>query len=173
MAPRFFCRAARAGGWTLAEFSMIVVIAAVLVYMSVRVFAPLEAQAFQQAERLRNDVRHIQMLALTWNQPLRLTLASATSYEVCCLNAAMTACTTGAAPCAANPVVDPATGRSFRVDLESGLTVSGTSPLEFDKLGRPCNGAALRTGSVSLAIAGGPSGRSVVIAPITGFASVQ
>ena len=151
---------------------MVVVIAAVLVYMSVRFLAPLEAQAFQQAERLRNDVRHIQMLALTWNQPLRLTVATSTRYEVCCLNAAMTACTTGAAPCGANPVVDPATGRSFRVDLESGLTVSGTSPLEFDKLGRPCNGAALRTAAVTLTI-GGSSARNVVIAPITGFASVQ
>ena len=152
---------------------MIVVIAAVLIYMSVRFLAPLEAQAFQQAERLRNDVRHIQVLALTWNQPLRLTVASATRYEVCCLNAAMTACTTGAAPCGANPVVDPATGRSFRVDLESGLTVSGAASVEFDKLGRPCNGAALRTASASFDIAGGPSSRSVVIAPITGFATVQ
>lgn len=157
----------------MAELLIILVIAAVLIYMSVRFLRPAEGQAFQQAERLRDDIRLIQILALTWNQPLRLTLVSANRYEVCCLNAAMTGCTTGAAPCATDPVLHPGRGQAFRVDLEGGLTFSATSTLEFDPLGRPCNGATLRTGSVTFDIAGGAGTRSVVIAPITGFATVQ
>lgn len=152
--------------------AMVMVIAAVLVYMSIRFLRPAEAQAFQQAERLRDDIRLIQVLALTWDQPLRLTLVSTSRYEVCCLDAAMTACTTGAAPCT-NPALHPGTKQAFGVDLQDGLTFSATAALEFDRLGRPCNGAALRTANVSFDITGGAGTRSVIVAPITGFATVQ
>lgn len=144
------------------------VVAAVLVYISIRMLNPLEGQSFQQAERLRNDLRHIQMLAMTWNRELRLSVAGG-SYSVACV-------TGGAAPCNANPVIDPATGKGFSVALEAGFTLNGPGfTLDFDALGRPKNAAlpnpSFITSSATFSIVGSP--RQVRVAPVTGFATVQ
>jgi prepilin-type N-terminal cleavage/methylation domain-containing protein len=177
-APRFFSPRAP-GGWTLIELTIVLVILAIIVYFVVRSFQPKEALALQQAERLRNDLRHVQMLAITWNRSLGLTVAADfLSYQVCCLNAAMTACTTDPAPpppspCTANPVIDPATGRPFLVPLESGLSLGGAAALNFDTLGRPRNGAVPTVGPITFNIAGASALRTVVVAPVTGFATAQ
>lgn len=161
--PRFV---SAAGGWTLAELVMVLVIAAVLGSLAVMRFRPLEAQSLQQADRLRNDLRHMQMLALTWGRPLRLT-AAAGSYAVSCVSA-------GAAPCNASPVINPSTGQPFSVPLESGLSLSGPGfTLDFDALGRPLNGAALISANATFSLAGGGTARNVLVSPVTGFASVQ
>lgn len=145
---------------------MVVVIAAVLGSLAILRFRPLDVQSLQQADRLRNDLRHTQMLALAWGQPLRLTTAAG-AYSVSCVSA-------GAAPCNASPVINPATGEPFSVSLEAGLTLSGPGfALDFDALGRPKNGAALLTASATLAVAGGGAVRNVLVQPITGFATVQ
>jgi hypothetical protein len=52
------------------------------------------------------------MLAITWNQPLRVTTAAG-SYSISCVTA-------GAAPCDVSPVVNPATGQAYLVNLEPG-----------------------------------------------------
>lgn len=145
---------------------MVLLIAAVLGVLAIQRFRPLETQSLQQAERLRNDIRHMQMLALTWGQPLRLATAAG-SYSVACVSA-------GAAPCDASPVIDPATGRAFLVPLEAGLTLSGPGfALDFDALGRPKNGAALIVANATLSVSGGGTVRSVLVQPISGFATVQ
>lgn len=164
-APRFFsprnCR-----GWSLLELVVVLVVAAVLALFAVRTFQPKEALALEQAERLRNDLRHMQMLAITWGQALRLTTA-ANSYSVGCVTA-------GAAPCNVTPVIDPATGRSYSVNLEPGLTLAGPGfTLDLDTLGRPRNGAALTTANATFTISGASVARTVVVAPITGFAAAQ
>lgn len=160
-APRFFCR-----GWSLLELVVVITAAAVLALFAVRAFQPKEALALEQAERLRNDLRHMQMLAITWGQPLRLTTA-ASSYSVSCVSA-------GAAPCDASPVVDPATGKAYTVNLESGLSLAGPGfTLDLDALGRPRNGAALVTANATFTISGASAARTVVVAPITGFATAQ
>jgi hypothetical protein len=149
-------------------------------YFIVSTFQPKEALALQQAERLRNDVRHMQMLALTWNTPLRLTTAAG-SYQVCCLDTATSAACLPAlpvppAPCAVpDPIVDPATGRPFQVALEPGLTLAGPPgvTLNIDGLGRPANGAALLTVNAIYTINGASIGRTVTVAPLTGFAIAQ
>lgn len=174
-APRFFSPIA-CGGWTLIELVIVLVVVAILAYFVVRTFQPKEALALQQAERLRNDLRHIQMLALTWNRALRLTVAAG-SYQVCCLDPAMAACVIDPAPpppspCTANPVIDPATGRPFTVALEAGLALGGAN-LDFDALGRPRNGAALLAVNANFNITGASAARTVVVAPITGFATAQ
>ena len=115
-APRFFTRA-RCGGWSLAELALVIVILAVLTYLAVLRFRPLDVQALQQAERLRNDLRHAQMLALAWGQPLRVSMAAG-GYSFSCVSV-------GAAPCDATPVIDPASGQAFSVALEPGLSLSG------------------------------------------------
>jgi prepilin-type N-terminal cleavage/methylation domain-containing protein len=164
-APRFFV-ARRCAGWSLLELSVVLAIAAVLIFFTVRSYQPKEAIALQQAERLRNDLRHVQMLAITWNQPLRLT-AGANTYSISCVTA-------GASPCDADPVVNPVSGQPYLVALESGLTLAGPGfSLDLDALGRPKNGAAFIAANATFTITGGTATRTVVVAPITAFVSVQ
>lgn len=164
--PRFFSRRCTGGGFTFVEVVMIVVIAAVLISLAILRFRPLDVQSYQQADGLRNDLRHMQMLAITWGRPLRLTTAAG-SYSVACVTA-------GAVPCNVSPVIDPATGKSFSVTLQTGLTLAGPGfNLDFDALGRPKNGAALTTTNSTFTISGGASVPNVVVSPTTGFAVVQ
>ena len=80
--PRFFSRRRSDGGWSFVELVMIIGIAAVLAAVTVMRFRPLDEQAYQQADGLRNDLRHMQMLAITWGQPTvvggRVFVASST-----------------------------------------------------------------------------------------------
>lgn len=153
--PRFIFAA---GGWTIAELVMVLVVVAVLGTLAVLRFRPLEVQSLQQAERLRNDLRHAQMLALTWGRPLRLTSAPG-SYSVGCVSA-------GTAPCNVNPVIDPATGQPFSVTLETGLTLGGPATLDFDAIGAP-------SAAATFTVSGGGATRNVLVTPVAGLASVQ
>jgi len=150
------------------ELTIVLVVSAILVFFLVRSFAPKEAIALQQAERLRDDLRHVQMLAMTWNQTLRITVTPAAGpvparYSVACATAGPTP------PCNASPVVDPATGRPFQVDLESGLDLSGPGfTLDLDTLGRPKNGAALAA-NANFDVTGGGTPRRVTVIQLTGF----
>ena len=158
---------------------MVLVVAAILVVFAVRTYHPREAIALQQAERLRNDLRNIQMLAITWNQALRLTTTAATGstcvpavlakYEVRCVSGSATP------PCnGVNPVVNPATGQAYSVSLECGLDLTGPGfTLDIDALGRPKNGAAFINASATFTISGASTARSVVVAPVTGLATAQ
>jgi type II secretory pathway pseudopilin PulG len=160
-APRSF------SGWTLIELTIVLVVAAILVYVSVRAFQPKEALALEQAERLRNDLRRAQMLAITWGQALRITTAAG-SYSVACVTAAATP------PCNASPVLDPATRAPFQVSLEPGLSLAGPGfTLDLDALGRPRNGAALIAANATYTISGGGPSRTVTVAPFTGFVTAQ
>jgi prepilin-type N-terminal cleavage/methylation domain-containing protein len=164
-APLFFTPR-ECGGWSLLELVIVIVVAGILALFAVRTFQPKEALALEQAERLRNDLRHMQMLAITWGQALRLTTA-ANSYSVGCV-------TVGAAPCNVTPVVDPATGASYLVNLESGLTLTGPGfTLDLDALGRPRNAGALVAANATFTINGASVARTVVVAPFTGFATAQ
>ena len=153
--PRFI---SAARGWTIAELVMVLVIAAVLATVVAMRFRPLETLSLQQAERLRNDLRHAQMLALAWGRPLRLTTAAG-GYSVSCVTA-------GTAPCNASPVIDPATGQPFSVTLETGLTLGGPATLDFDAIGAPSAGA-------TFTVSGGGATRNVLVTPVAGLASVQ
>ena len=142
------------------------VVVAVLTFFAVRSYQPKEALALQQAERLRNDLRHVQMLAMTWNQALRVT-ATANNYSVSCVTA-------GASPCNVSPVVDPASGSPYVVNLEAGLSLAGPGyTLDFDALGRPKNGAALVAANATFTVSGASVARTVTVAPLTGFATAQ
>jgi hypothetical protein len=164
------------------ELSIVLVIGAALIFFAVRSYQPKDGIALQQAERLRNDLRHAQMLAIAWNQALRVTTTAAVPgpncpsapdfparYEVRCVSGS------AVAPCnGANPVVNPATGQAFRVNLECGLDFGGPAfTLDLDSLGRPRNGANLATADTTYTISGGSSNRTVVIAPLTGFVTAQ
>jgi prepilin-type N-terminal cleavage/methylation domain-containing protein len=164
-APRLLSAADK--GWTLLELTIVVAVGAVLAYVAVRTLHPQEAIALEQAERLRNDLRQVQMLAITWGQPLRVT-AAATSYSVSCVTAS------ASPPCNVSPVINPLTRAGYLVDLEPGLNLAGPGfLLDLDALGRPKNGAALITANAVFTISGGGGARTVVVAPITGFVSAQ
>ena len=163
-APLFFAH--RQGGWSLIELSIVLAIAAVLIFFAVRSFQPQEAIARQQAERLRNDLRNVQMLAMTWDQALRVTTAAG-SYSISCVTA-------GAAPCNVSPVINPATGQSYLVNLEAGLTLAGPGfTLDIDSLGRPKNGGAFTATSATYTISGASAARTVTVEPLTGFPAAQ
>jgi prepilin-type N-terminal cleavage/methylation domain-containing protein len=164
LASRFPARGQFAG-WSLIELSVVLVIVAVVVFFAVRSYQPQDALALQQAERLRNDLRNVQMLAITWNQALRVT-AAANNYSIGCVAA-------GAAPCNVNPVINPANSQAYLVNLEPGLTLAGPGfALDLDALGRPKNGANLIAANATYTITGGSSPRTVVVVPLTGFVSV-
>ena len=173
-APRFFSRAATAG-WTLTELVIVLVVASIMTtVVVVRSLPPKQPQALLQAERLRDDLRHMQLLAMTWNQSLRLTVqAGPPRYSVACVTAS------AVAPCNAIPVLDPGRGGLFQVNLEEGLDLSlligaGASlTLDMDPLGRPRNGAALIGANSTFTIGGGGVSRTVVLLPLTGFATAQ
>lgn len=164
-APRFFSCRLRERGWSLVELVIVLIVASTITYFVIRTLSPRDSVALQQAERLRSDLRHVQMLAMTWNQPLRIT-AAATGYSVSCVTA-------GAAPCNASPIVDPANGQPFSVSLQTGLSLAGPGSLDIDALGRPRNGATLITANATYTIGGGSAARSVTVAPITGFVTAQ
>jgi prepilin-type N-terminal cleavage/methylation domain-containing protein len=181
-AAPFFFALRNCAGWTLIELTVVLAVAAVLIFFAVRNFRPQEALALQQAERLRNDIRSIQMLAITWNQALRVTTIAAVpgpdcpnlpaiqaQYEVRCVSGSATA------PCnGVNPVINPATGQAYRIRLECGLDIAGPGfTMDFDALGRPKNGANFIAANAVYNITGGGAARGVTVLPATGFASVQ
>jgi type II secretory pathway pseudopilin PulG len=174
-APRFFLPA-RYAGWSLIELIVVLVVVSVLVFFVVRSYQPPEALALQQAERLRNDLRHVQMLALTLNKSLQLKQGA--PFPAACPTASywVIDCTVAAAdPCTGapnTPIVNPATGSNYCVTIEPGLALGGGS-LHFDPLGRPKNAAALISANATFTISGGTAARAVTVAPLTGFAVAQ
>jgi type II secretory pathway pseudopilin PulG len=150
---------------TLVELTIVLVMLAILSYVVLRFLQPRDALALQQAERLRNDLQQVQMLALTWGQSLQVDAAAA-SYSVSCASA-------GAAPCNVSPVVNPADGRPFQVTLETGLTLGGPAALQFDPLGRPRLAGTLASSVQTYTISGASAPRSVTVTPLTGLARAQ
>ena len=176
-APRFFSPTA-AAGWTLTELIIVLSVMSIMTtIVVVRSLPPKQPQALLQAERLRDDLRHMQLLAMTWNQSLRLTVTAAAGpnparYSVACVTA-------GAAPCNATPVLDPRGAGAFQVDLEPGLDLGlligagASTTLDMDPLGRPRLGAALISANATFTISGGGVARAAVLQPLTGFATAQ
>jgi len=167
-------------GFTLLELGIYIVIAAILGAIAVLSYKPKDIKARYQAEKLRTDLRHAQMLASTQNATLRVTVTAGTpgSYSVFTIGGIGTsACTTAA-------LTDPATGAAFSVTPDADLTlavVSGSASIDFDSLGRPtsCTGnpctCTLATATepvASYSIAGGNALYTVAVSRYSGFASV-
>src|SRR4030067_1181614 len=74
----------RAGGFTLIELTMVMVVVGILgAVVLTRYHQPTEITVSIEADHLARDIRHMQMLAMTWGQTLRLTTAGA-RYSVTC-----------------------------------------------------------------------------------------
>ena len=176
-APRFFSSAA-CNGWTLVELVVVLVILAVLTYVVVRSVRPAEALALQQAERLRDDLRHAQALAMNLGRSKQLKLGAPAGPAACAGSSYYVIdCTVVAAdPCTGAPdnaIADPRLqGGFFCVTVEPGLAVAGAN-LYFDPLGRPKNGTAVIAANATFTISGGGGARTAVVTPLTGFVTAQ
>ena len=129
---------------TYLEFAIVVLLVAILATVAIVQFQPSHANVAFQADRLRNDIRHMQTAAIAWQQSLKL-VKTATGYQVECVtpNQSGTPCN-GASGTA---VKDPATSQDFVVSLETGIAWHASSPssLEVDMLGSPVSGGTLLT----------------------------
>lgn len=159
-------------GFSIIELVVVMVLLGVLSAVAALRWNARDATAPQQAELLARNLRHAQMLAMTWNTQLRV-LTTATGYSVACVPPAPAACGGTVTP---TPFIDPAAGRPFNVQLEHGVTlalIGGAAP-NFDRLGRPtANNGALLTTARTLRLSAGGQTWSVQVAPITGFVTIS
>jgi len=151
-------------GFTLVEMVVVMLLAAILVAVTATRWDATDATAPSQADLLARNLRHMQMLAMSWGQSLRLTAAGG-SYSVACV-------TVGVAPCNASPVIDPASGQAFLVTLSNNVTLSG-GPISIDSLGRPVSGSTPITTNITYTLTASASTWSVMVRPITGFVTVS
>ena len=160
----------RIGGFTLIELTMVIVIVSVFGAVAVtRYHQPAQITASIEADHLVRDIRHMQRLAMTWGQTLRLTPAGA-SYSVSCVTVSATP------PCNVSPVNDPAVtdeagNPAFTRTLKESVTVAG-AVLDIDALGRPVAGGALLVGNTTYTLTGGAQTSTVTVAQLTGFVTV-
>lgn len=165
-------------GFTLIELVVVLVIAGIVAAVAVVKWDARSAKAPFQAELLARNIRHAQMLAMTWNTTVGMRVPSATRYEFWCTNPTPPApCMMSSPPTPVNnPVTDPALGAPFGVDLEDQVTITsiGGPPPRFDSLGIPLNplGARITVPHV-LQLDAGSTTWSVTIQPLTGFVRVS
>lgn len=188
-------------GFTLIELVLVLIVIAILsASVILRGSAKTSRDVITDADRLQQNIAHMQMLAMTWGVPLRLTLApDGTNYWVSCRATTSSLPANAGCPSAGATPIDPATGDNFKVSLSTGAIVfapilsNGTvtktygNVLDFDSLGRPVNASTLLSANplipadpllppnpaVRLVVSGGSKVATVSVYPITGFAEVN
>jgi prepilin-type N-terminal cleavage/methylation domain-containing protein len=164
-------RPCRIRGFTLIELVMVIVVVSILgVVVLTRHHEPAETTVSIEADHLARDIRHMQTLAMTWGQTLRLTPAGA-SYSVTCASGSVTPPCNGVAPVNDPAVTDPTGNSAFIRTLENSVTVAGAA-LDIDALGRPVAGGALLVGNTTYTLTGGTETSTVTVAQLTGFVTV-
>lgn len=137
-------------GFTLVELVIVIVIVSILsIYAMTQHPDSAEMTLPSQAERLASDIRLAQTLAFTSGKGIRLTVDTPGAngvYSVACI-----------------PTCD--TSNNFTVTMQKGISLTGTTPVEFNTLGVP-NQTATYT------LAAGSSTKTVTIAALTGHVSV-
>jgi MSHA pilin protein MshC len=158
----------RCAGLTLIELVIVMVLVSALAAGAVVLYSSVTRHSvLVQADKLRRDLAHVQLLAISQSSRLRLAVAGGTSYGVTYL-----ACPTGS--CTVNgAVTDPATAQSFTVTASTNVTISPTTAsIDFDSLGRPLSSGTLMTASKNFVVTGSSRSATVTVAPLTGFATI-
>jgi MSHA pilin protein MshC len=165
---RPFGKPARCAGLTLVELVLVMVlISGVSAVVVTQISSYTKHKALVQADQLRRDVAHMQLLAISQSARMRLTVSGGSSYSVTYQACPTGTCTVG------NTVTDPATAQAFTVTASTNVTISPTTAtLEFDSLGRPLSSGALSTASQNLVVTGASRSATVTVAPLTGFATL-
>ena len=148
-------------GFTLVEMVIVMAVLGVLsAYALMANSSPAGYTMLSQAQKMAADIRHAQAMATSWGRSLRITAVAGTngSYSVSCV-------TSGASPCDVSPVIDPATGSTFSVNLQRNVALSGPATLDIDSLGSPSVAA-------TYVVSGGGVSTNVSVAAVTGFVSV-
>jgi prepilin-type N-terminal cleavage/methylation domain-containing protein len=159
----------RSNGFSLIELVITIVVMAILAafVLSPSVNSMGQHSVNTHADEFRRNLSHIQIMAISQSQRLRLQInAAGNNYTVIACNNA--ACTTPVA------VIDPATGLNFSVNLSNNVTFAAANRntnLDFDSLGRPQVGGVLIAAMRTFTLSGSGSNVPVNILPITGFAS--
>ncbi len=156
-------------GFTLVEMVVVMMILAILAAEAGIRWNTRDTTAPYQAELLERNLRHAQMLAMTWDASLQVAVAG-NGYSVACA---------AAVPAPPSPpcnnvgvVTDPATGKPFSETLQNGVTLTGGG-IGFDRMGRPVNGVGtLFTVAQNLVVTAGPTTYTARVQPVTGFVSV-
>jgi len=158
-------------GFTLIELVIMIVLIGILSAVGVLNFnATGQHSVTVQADQLRRDLSHLQLLTISGRGRLRLTV-TANSYSICA--AATVTCN------AARAIVDKSTGESFSTTLTDGATfISGSGNYYFDSLGRPVTNATsstLLTTTSRFQLNGVSRNNPVTVSvlPITGFAQTS
>lgn len=166
----------RARGFTLIELVIVLIVAGIIAAVAGARWNSRSATAPFQAEQLVRNIRHAQMLAMTWNTPIRMAVTLPTQYEFQCGKTAGT-CPISTPPTAAGAVItDPVSG-PMQFGTEYGVTVAsigGPAPT-FDQLGRPTNpaGTALLTQPRLIRLNAIGTTWTASIQPLTGFVQLS
>lgn len=162
-----------APGFTLIELVITIVILGILATVVMLNFgAKTQHGVITQANELRRNLSHIQLLAISQGNRLKLTVTQ-TGYSVYCAVVTPTCTST------ATPITDPVTGAQFTVTLKDAR-FTAPATLYLDTLGRPVANATDTAPLTSPITAftleeptGGGQTASVTVLPVTGFAQAS
>jgi prepilin-type N-terminal cleavage/methylation domain-containing protein len=155
-------RRAKTLGFSLIELIAVIVLVSILSATVASKAMPraAESTAGYQALSLASDLRHTQLLAMSWGRALAFTPAS-TSYSVTCVAASTDPCFD-----AVTPVLDRGRDGPFTVTLENGATLTGAA-IQFDILGQPSASATFTLSADGATVA------TVSVSATTGFVTVN
>ncbi len=158
----------RQHGFTVMELIIVILVIGVLAASVFASFSGLDQQrVVLQADLLRRDLSHLQLMAISQRQRLWLFVAAdGSGYYVC-----------NSSNCTGANVIDPATRENFAVTLPGGVTLAASpgGSLEIDGLGRPSSGAVLISAvpAKMYTLSGADRQATVRVNPITGFATAN